>query len=352
MQEEKKTYYIKLGNDYFTNPSISAIWGNKREALSFPSRELAYTTKLHFPDARIIRIKSKSPYIMKEYDKALEQVLSKGIKKSSRAGDVLSIFGIQIEYDISKYFPILTGRKLFPRSIFAELVWMLSGSTDIQDLENLGSKIWTPWVSEEFTLANHGYKEKEIGPGYGFQLRQFGAPYINRTPGMKELYQNRPVMLGFDQVSYIVDELKNNPTSRRIMWSLWCPEMTTNQVRLPTCHYSFLANVEGDKLNGMVVSRSCDLPIGAPANVIFYAGLIYALAQQVGLKPGKLVHSIADAHCYANCLEEVEEYLKRDKPNSPTLTLNPRSSIFDYIPDDFEVNDYNPLAKIVMSISV
>lgn len=340
--QEKETYYLKLGEHYFTNIECNNTWGNKSEALKFPNLDLASNAQFHYPDARVIKAVPKTKYIMKEYDQALEYILKKGVSKSSRAGDTLSVFGIQVEYDISKYFPILTGRKLFPRSIFAELVWMLSGSTNVRDLEKLGSKIWTPWIDKKFEQENN-YGDGELGPIYGWQMRNFGAPYVYRHPSTD---------LGFDQISYIINELKTNSTSRRIMWSLWSPEMTTNKVRLPACHFSFILNVEGNKLNGMVISRSCDMPIGAPANVIFYAALIYLLSIETGLRPGKLIHSIADGHIYLSQIQAIEEYLSRTKPNSPQLGLTTKNSIFDYMPDDFIVKNYDPLDKIIIPVNV
>ena len=333
-------------------------------------------------------------YITGQYDEALQMILEKGVKKKNRTGvDSVSVFGVQTRYDISEHFPILTGRKVWPKAIFAELLWILSGSTNNNDLEALGSKIWSPWVDPEFE-KKHGYEQGSFGPTYAFQLRHFGADYneVNeqkrkikqleeeykkayekdmreepwKTPSwdhtcvpnyitlydsLHEAKKQYSKIRGFDQLEYMVNTLKNDQNSRRNLFSLWNPaEM--GKMRLPCCAYSFQVFVDGGKLSGLLTQRSGDYPVGIPANILSYSALIYMLAQQCNLQPNELVHSVADAHIYENQIEAVEQYLARPKPDSPKLVLKKVPSIFEYTMDCFEVIDYNPLESIKIPVAV
>ncbi len=333
-------------------------------------------------------------YIMGPYDDALKLILKNGKRKQNRTGvDTISIFGLQTRYDISEYFPILTGRKVWPKAIFAELLWILSGSTNNNDLEALGSKIWTPWVDPEFE-KKHGYESGELGPVYGFQLRHFGADYkevqklkrdieqlekkykkayeedMEREPWNTPSWDHTCVpnyielhdrlgwakehckkIGGFDQLAHMVKTLVDDPNSRRNLFSLWNP-VDLSKTRLPPCHYTFQVNVNDGKLSGMLTQRSGDTPIGSPANIQFYSTLIYMLSQQTGLKPHEFVYSLADAHIYVDQITAIEEYLSRPKTDSPKLILKKAPSIFDYTMDCFEVIDYNPLAAIKIPVAV
>jgi len=284
-------------------------------------------------------------YICQSYDDALRQILDHGVHKPNRTGvDTISVFGIQSRYRIDERFPIITGRKVWPRSIFAELLWFLSGSTNNKDLQSLGSNIWTPWVDKEFE-KKHGYEEGSFGPLYGFQLRYFGGNYN------KGLQNSGYGFGGFDQLASIVKLLKTEPDSRRILFSLWNPKELEN-MRLPPCHYTFQLYVSDNKLSGMLTQRSCDFPIGVPANIQFYSALIYMLAQQCGYEPFEFVHSTADSHIYVNQIPAVEEYLSREKPYSPKLQLNKAKDIYSYSVNDFVLLDYNPLEKIEIPVAV
>lgn len=284
-------------------------------------------------------------YICQPYDDALRSILEEGIRKTNRTGiDTISVFGLQKRYKIDSRFPILTGRKVWPKSIFAELIWFLSGSTNNKDLQSLGSNIWTPWVDENFEKKNN-YAQGSFGPLYGFQLRHFGGNYNNGI--MDEKYGNE----GHDQLSDIVSLLKNNPDSRRILFSLWNPKQLDN-MRLPPCHYTFQLYVHENKLSGMLTQRSCDFPVGCPANIQFYSAFIYMLAQQCGYEPYEFIHSTADSHIYVNQIPAVEEYLTRPKPDSPKLELNKAKDIYSYCVNDFVLVDYNPLEKIEIPVAV
>ena len=286
-------------------------------------------------------------YILQPYDDALAYVLANGEVRENRTGvNTLSVFGYQMRFNISERFPILTKRKMFPKAIFAELLWILSGSTNVNDLEALGSKIWSPWKSEEFEKRND-YFPGELGPIYGFNLRHFGAPYSDRYESVTEEY-------GFDQLVYVVNELKNNKTSRRILFSYWDPTVvTTDDVRLAPCHLLFQCQVDNkDRLSGLMYQRSCDMGCGAPANIQFYSALIYMLAQQCGYTPWEFVYSVGDLHIYENQLEAVNKYLARPEVDSPMLKLNKAKDIESYTLDDFELIDYKPLSGIKMPVAV
>lgn len=291
-------------------------------------------------------------YILDSYDDALRNILKNGVRKQNRTGiDTLSIFGMQCRYRIDECFPLLTKRKVWPKAIFAELLWMISGSTNIYDLEFLGSKIWSPWKDESFEKKN-GYIDGALGPVYGFQLRHFGGKYGNgsKHQGGYE-YITTYGLGGFDQLQHMLDTLKGDPTSRRNLFSLWNPQDIAKS-RLPPCHYTFQVMVENGKLSGMLTQRSCDFPIGVPANIQFYSALIYMLAQQTGYEPYEFIHSTADSHIYENQIPGVEEYLARPEMDSPKLKLNKANSLFEYKLDDFEVVNYSPLSSIKMPVAV
>lgn len=318
-------------------------------------------------------------YILEDYDNALKQIIKKGVRKVNRTGvDTIAVFGIQSRYRIDEHFPILTGRKVWPKSIFAELLWFLSGSTNNKDLQALGANIWTPWVDAEFE-KKHGYAEGSFGPVYGFQLRHFGGYYGNGIGGRNDSDRNYMTLDdasrldldrnllpwktieygkidaygygGFDQLANMVNRLKTNPDCRRNLFSLWNPAQV-DEMRLPPCHYTFQVFVHDGKLSGLLTQRSCDFPIGIPANIQFYSALIYMLAQQCGYEPYEFVHSTVDSHIYVNQIEAVEEYLARPKSDSPKLKLNQAKDIYSYSLDDFELVDYNPLPKIEIPVAV
>lgn len=286
-------------------------------------------------------------YVMQDYDAALERILKEGVKKENRTGvDTIALFGIQSRYRIDEFFPFLTGRKLRFKSMIGELLWFLSGSTNNEDLKDLGCKFWTPWVDEQFEKDN-GFVEGSFGPVYGFQLRHFGGHYGTGADYPTGSYGQH----GFDQLEYMMDRLKNNPDCRRILFSLWNPQQM-DQMRLPPCHYTFQCFVHDGKLSGMLTQRSCDFPVGVPFNIAFYSALIYMLAQQANLEPYEFVHSTVDSHIYANQIEAVEEYLARSKPDSPKLELKQAGDIDLYSPDDFVLKDYNPQPEMKFEVAV
>lgn len=281
-------------------------------------------------------------YILQDYDKTLQDIMENGETIPNRTGiDCLVKFGTRCEFDISEFFPIPTRRKYPVKSILAELIWMLSGSTNVHDLEAMGSKIWTFWISEEFEKRN-GYESGELGPAYGWQFRHAGGQYPNKETG-------------FDQVSNVIEELKRDKYSRRVMINLWNPvDMYSDKVRLPCCHYNFVLMVNSkDQLIGILNQRSGDWLPGISANITFYSALIYMICQQVpGLSPGKLVHNISNAHVYSDQLPAAKEYLTRPIHDNPKLILNKKDSIFDYEVSDFQFTEYQSESAIKIPVAV
>jgi len=283
-------------------------------------------------------------YVLQDFDDSLERIINHGIRKPNRTGiDTVSSFGLHCRYMIGDAFPIPTKRRTVYKSIFAELLWMISGSTDVNDLEKMGSRIWTAWRDSEFEKRN-GYDAGELGPIYGWSFRHFGAPYSSRKGPAG----------GADQVQYIIDELNRDRFSRRALINLWDPNvMTTDQVKLPTCHYSFQVLLDTqDRLTGILTQRSGDWLPGVSANIYFYSALMYMFAQQLNATPYELIHNVADAHVYVNQFDAAREYLSRPAIDSPKLILNKAKSIFDYKLEDFVIQDYFPGEKITVPVAV
>jgi thymidylate synthase len=323
---------------------------------------------------------SSLPYVMQPYDDALAEILENGVPRTNKRTGIktLAIFGVQKRYNIADRFPIVTRRKVWPKSIFAELLWFLSGSTNNKDLQAMKCNIWTPWVDPEFE-KKHGYAEGSLGPVYGFQLRHFGGHYGNGIGGLKgsdkdhfvdcdtpypydkevtwkaSAYGTHPVYShekGFDQLAYMMERITNDPSDRRILFSLWNP-LQLNGMRLPPCHYTFQVFIDDEgRMSGMLTQRSCDFPVGVPANIQFYSALIHMLAQQTGYTPHEFIHSCADAHIYEDQIPAVQEYLTSPVLDSPRLKLNKAADIYSYTLDDFKVVDYVCGPKITIPVAV
>lgn len=296
-------------------------------------------------------------YIMREYDQALQRIVDTGFDMPDRTGvGCKATFGVSTQYDISKRVPILSKRKVSWQAIAKEVLWYISGSHNINDLEAMGAKIWTPWKNDAFT-ENHGLPQGSGGYIYGFNLIHFGANIGDieeeKANPAREAYQ------GFNQLDYVINTLRANPTSRQACFTFWRPD-TNCMAILPACHafYSFIVspNSDGDMkvLNCHLFQRSADYPIGVGMGNLWTATLFtYMIAQQLGMTPGMLYHSGAHCHVYQNAMDSTLEYLSRtDEPNSPILTINPKSSIYEYTIDDFSISDYDPLPAIKFPIAV
>lgn len=326
--------------------------------------------------------------LMQPYDDALVQILKNGtIRTNKRTGiKTLSVFGMSTRYKLdTEFFPILTRRKTWPKSVFAELLWFLSGSTSNKDLNALGCKFWNPWVDHEWEKKN-GFAEDTFGPVYGFQLRHFGGYYGNGIGGRTgstdsdlgiesfdqagnhmwdedfvpgavcgKVINDRSNVYGaggFDQLAWVVNRIKEDHSCRRTLWTLWNPN-DVHKMRLPPCHMLFQILVDDEKrMTGILYQRSCDFPIGVPANIQFYSALICMIAQQTNCTPFEFVHMTADSHIYNDQIDSVKEYLDLPKKDSPKLKINKAIDIFSYKIDDFQLSDFNCGKKLEIPVAV
>jgi thymidylate synthase len=264
---------------------------------------------------------------MQTYLNLLSHVLQSGVEKSDRTGTgTISVFGYQMRFDLAKGFPLLTTKKLHTRSIIYELLWFLQGSTNIGYLHDHKVTIWDEWADEQ----------GELGPVYGYQWRSWPAA------------DGRHI----DQITQVVNSIKNNPDSRRHIVCAWNVG-DVNKMALPPCHVLFQFYVADGKLSCQLYQRSCDIFLGVPFNIASYALLTAMMAQVTGLQPGEFVHTLGDAHIYLNHLDQVKLQLSRDPRPLPVLKINPGvKSIFDFRYEDFAVEGYDPHPHIKGAIAV
>ena len=280
--------------------------------------------------------------IDKSYLELVKRILSQGNRRETRNGATISKFGENISFDLSEGFPLLTTKKVFFNGVIRELLWFIKGDTDARHLEAHNVTIWSGNTSKEF-LEKNGlpYEEGIGGPIYGYQWRNFGQEYaykdkngqLQTTPGVKH---------GFDQLQFIIDELRVNPMSRRLFMSSWNPNQLS-QMCLPPCHISYQFYVENGRLSCMMVQRSADVFLGLPFNIASVALLVHLVANIVGLEPGKIFISIGDAHIYEDHLEPIRVQLARigmdyDLPRL-ILKRKPRK-MEDYEFEDVEIQNY------------
>jgi thymidylate synthase len=311
-------------------------------------------------------------YLMNSYDAALTEILEHGVERSNKRTGIktISVFGMLKRYKLdTPYFPIVTRRKVWPKSVFSELVWFLTGSTNNKDLQKLGCNFWTPWVDHEWE-KKLGYDEDAFGPVYGFQLRHFGGFYgTGSDEVVKETYEvqkefggltfetrNKPGRAygegGFDQLAWVVNRIKEDHSCRRTLWTLWNPH-DVSKMRLPPCHMLYQVLVDDNRnLTGIMYQRSCDFPIGVPANIQFYSALTVMLAQQTDCKAKEFVHVTADSHIYADQIDSIKRYLETPVLPSPKLEIKKAKDIFSYTPDDFVISDaqYGPKIEIPVAV--
>ena len=252
---------------------------------------------------------------MKQYHSLLQHILDKGSKKEDRTGTgTISVFGYQMRFDLNDGFPCITTKKVHMRSIIHELLWFLKGDTNIQYLKDNNVSIWDEWADEN----------GDLGHVYGYQWRSWPAPDGKHI----------------DQITQVVDTLKKNPDSRRIIVSAWNVG-EIEQMALPPCHAFFQFYVANGKLSCQLYQRSADIFLGVPFNIASYALLIRMMAQVCNLEAGDFIHTLGDAHIYTNHFEQTELQLSRDCKKLPTMKINPNvKSIFDFTIDDFELVDY------------
>ena len=264
---------------------------------------------------------------MRAYLDLLRYTLDHGVRKNDRTGTgTLSVFGCQMRFDLSEGFPLVTTKKLHLRSIIHELLWFLRGDTNIEYLNSHGVTIWDDWADD------HG----DLGPIYGRQWRSWPTPDGTHI----------------DQISRVLDEIKTNPDSRRLIVTAW-NVADLEAMRLQPCHVLFQFYVADGKLSCQLYQRSADLFLGVPFNIASYALLTMMIAQVTDLGIGDFVHTFGDAHLYSNHLEQAEEQLTRQPRALPTMRINPQvTSIFDFTYDDFELLNYDPHPHIPAPVAV
>ena len=264
---------------------------------------------------------------MQQYLDLLDHVLRTGVKKSDRTGTgTLSVFGHQMRFDLAAGFPLLTTKKLHFKSIAYELLWLLKGDTNIAYLKEHGVSIWDEWADEN----------GDLGPVYGKQWRSWPA------------LDGRPI----DQIANVVNSILTKPDSRRHIVTAWNPA-EVEDMALPPCHTLFQFYVAEGKLSCQLYQRSGDIFLGVPYNIASYAMLTMMVAQVTGLKPGDFVHTLGDAHIYANHIEQAHIQLARESRPLPTLRINPAvGNIFGFSYADFTLENYNPHPHIAAKVAV
>ncbi|KSU88989.1 thymidylate synthase [Priestia veravalensis] len=273
------------------------------------------------------RLLKKEVSEVKQYLDLCEHVLKHGTKKEDRTGTgTISTFGYQMRFNLQEGFPALTTKKLHLKSIIHELLWFLSGDTNIKYLQDNGVRIWNEWADEN----------GELGPVYGHQWRSWPTPEGSTI----------------DQITNVIHQIKNNPDSRRLMISAWNVADVDNMA-LPPCHCLFQFYVADGKLSCQLYQRSADIFLGVPFNIASYALLTMMVAQVCDLEPGDFVHTFGDAHIYTNHLEQVNLQLTREPRSLPKMKINPDvKSIFDFKFEDFELVEYDPHPHIKGAVSV
>lgn len=264
---------------------------------------------------------------MRQYLDLLNHVLEHGDKKEDRTGTgTISVFGYQMRFDLSEKFPLLTTKKVHLKSVIHELLWFLKGSTNIRYLKENEVSIWDEWADENGNL----------GPVYGSQWRSWQT-----TDGRT-----------IDQISNLINTIKNNPDSRRLIVSAWNVG-EIDQMKLPPCHCFFQFYVANNKLSCQLYQRSADIFLGVPFNIASYALLTLMIAQVTNLTPGEFVHTLGDAHIYSNHIEQVHQQLSRDVKDLPIMRINPHvKDIFSFKYEDFEILNYDPHPLIKAPVAV
>ena len=372
---------LKYISPKFQNKEIFIIGGDElfKKAITYPNCNKIFLTKIYdlniecdtfFPqiteewkctytsDKRLI--KNEDGYYRflqytrenndeeQQYLNLIRNIIENGSEKSDRTGvGTVSIFGAQMRFSLrNNSLPLLTTKKVFWRAVVEELLWFISGSTDANILKEKNVKIWDGNTSREF-LDNNGlshYKEGDCGPFYGFQWRYFGAKYEGKD--------SEYIGKGFDQLERCINQIKNNPNSRRIILTAWNPPFV-DQMVLPPCHTFCQFYVNNGELSCQMYQRSADMGLGIPFNIASYSLLTIMIAHVCNLKCGDFIHTIGDAHVYKNHIEPLKEQLKRVPKNFPTMSINRNvDNIDDFKYEDFNVNNYKPYPKIKMEMAV
>jgi thymidylate synthase len=264
---------------------------------------------------------------MRQYLDLMRHVLEHGAVKTDRTGTgTRSVFGYQMRFDLAEGFPLLTTKKLHLKSIIHELLWFLSGDTNIRYLKEHGVRIWDEWAD----------KDGNLGPVYGAEWRSWPTPDGG----------------SIDQIAQVVDQIRRTPDSRRLIVTAWNPADVDRQA-LPPCHCLFQFYVADGRLSCQMYQRSADIFLGVPFNIASYALLTMMMAQVTGLRPGDFVHTLGDAHLYSNHIDQARLQLGRDPRPLPRMCINPEvNSIFDFVYADFALDGYDPHPHIKAEVAV
>lgn len=280
---------------------------------------------------------------MQAYHELLKRILEDGIDRDDRTGTgTRSVFGHQMRFNLASGFPLLTTKRVHLRSIIHELLWFLRGETHVASLQAAGVTIWDEWATEEQT-ARFGRESGDLGPIYGHQWRNFGASRDERG-----VYQRD----GLDQIAQLIEQIRTNPNSRRLIVTGWNP-LEADQVALPPCHTLFQFYVAKGRLSCQLYQRSGDVFLGVPFNIASYSLLTMMIARLVDLEPGDFVHTLGDAHLYHNHFEQAKLQLSREPRPLPEMRiLRTPASIDAYQYEDFELIGYDPHPAIKAPVAI
>jgi len=275
---------------------------------------------------------------MKEYKKLISHILENGDDKEDRTGTgTKSVFGYQMRFDLTKGFPLVTTKKVHLKSVIHELLWFLKGDTNTKYLNDNGVRIWDEWADEN----------GDLGSVYGKQWRSWDVRKLSYDIDGKPVLEIGVV----DQISEVIEQIKTNPNSRRLIVSAWNVG-DLDSMALPPCHLLFQFYVSNGKLSCQLYQRSGDVFLGVPFNIASYALLTMMIAQQCDLQAGEFVHTLGDAHIYNNHIEQCNLQLSRDCKMLPMMRINKKDSIFDYVYEDFQLIGYDPHPTIKGKVAV
>ncbi len=288
---------------------------------------------------------------MKQYLTLLQYILTNGKLKHNRTGiDTISTFGYQTSYDISEYFPLLTTKKVNYKAIIAELLWFIKGDTNIKYLVDNNCNIWNDWPYDTYKKSPNyqGESLQEFAKKIK-EDHEFAKKYGNLGPVYGKQWRN---FNGYDQLKWVINEIKTNPDSRRLIVSAWNPN-DVSKMALPPCHSLFQFYVQDGKLSCQLYQRSADVFLGVPFNIASYSLLTYIIAKYTGLKPGRFIHTFGDLHIYINHIEQVKTQLQRTPKKLPRLLIKRiPERIEDFEINDFEIVDYDPEPAIKAEVAV
>jgi thymidylate synthase len=301
---------------------------------------------------------------MKQYLDLISHIADNGVFKGDRTGTgTLSVFGYQMRFDLQQGFPLVTTKKVHLKSILHELLWFIKGDTNIRYLVENGVGIWNEWPYQSWlrqTGADHQYEmhsdEWKAGLKKFVERIKTDEDFANQYGDLGPVYGRQwRNFEGVDQLAQIIDDIKTNPDSRRLIVSAWNPKDIPVMAKsgLPPCHSLFQFYVSEGKLSCQLYQRSADVFLGVPFNIASYAALTMMVAQVTGLELGDFVHSFGDAHLYTNHMDQIKEQLSREPLPLPTLKINPQvNNLFDFVYDDFELVDYQSHSAISAPVAV